>query len=137
TRIAPIVLIVDDSICLRGLLSSVFNLAGYEVEQARDGKDAWDKLQSGLDCDIIFCDIEMPKMNGLQLLEHIHNDPNLNQIPVAMLTGPASYKHKQEAAKFGAKGYLTKPYLEEQLIDAAQRMMKGENLLNITTPVLV
>ncbi|HEY9703004.1 MAG TPA: response regulator, partial [Allocoleopsis sp.] len=132
----PIVLIVDDSITVRELLSITFNKAGYKVEQARDGRDAWEKLRAGLPCNIIFCDVEMPKMNGLQLLENMHNDPNLNQIPVAMLTSRTSDKHKQEASKFGAKGYFTKPYLEEQLIDAAQRMMKGENLLNFA-PVAV
>ncbi len=133
----PIVLIVDDSITVRELLSITFNKAGYKVEQARDGRDAWEKLRAGLPCNIIFCDVEMPKMNGLQLLENMHNDPNLNQIPVAMLTSRTSDKHKQEASKFGAKGYFTKPYLEEQLIDAAQRMMKGENLLNVSALIPV
>jgi chemotaxis protein histidine kinase CheA/ActR/RegA family two-component response regulator len=127
----PMVLIIDDSITVRELLSMTFTKAGYRVEQARNGEEAWDKLRSGLPCEIIFCDVEMPKMNGLVLLEHIHKDEQISQIPIAMLTSRTSLKHQQEAAKYGAKGYFTKPYLEEVLLDAAQRMMKGENLLNL------
>ena len=59
----PTVLIVDDSITVRELLSMSFNKVGYRVEQARDGQEAWDKLRSGLPCDLVFCDIEMPRMD--------------------------------------------------------------------------
>ncbi|MGA9379159.1 MAG: hybrid sensor histidine kinase/response regulator, partial [Phormidium sp.] len=79
----PTVLIVDDSITVRELLSMTFNKTGYRVEQARDGQEAWDKLKSGLPCDIIFCDIEMPRMDGLELLSRLQKDPELNHLPVA------------------------------------------------------
>jgi chemosensory pili system protein ChpA (sensor histidine kinase/response regulator) len=129
----PMVLIVDDSITVRELLSMTFNKAGYRVEQARDGQEAWDKLRSGLPCEIVFCDIEMPRMDGLELLSRIQKDPSLNHLPVAMLTSRGASKHQQMAATLGAKGYFTKPYLEEALLDAAQRMIKGEVLLSINT----
>lgn len=125
----PMVLIVDDSITVRELLSMTFNKAGYRVEQARDGQEAWDKLRSGLPCDIVFCDIEMPRMDGLDLLSRIQKDASLNYLPVAMLTSLGADRHRQMAADLGASGYFTKPYLEEALLDAAQRMMKGEVLL--------
>ena len=67
----PTVLIVDDSITVRELLSMSFNKVGYRVEQARDGQEAWDKLRSGLPCDLVFCDIEMPRMDGLELLSRM------------------------------------------------------------------
>ncbi|MEW5857266.1 MAG: response regulator, partial [Cyanobacteriota bacterium] len=129
----PMVLIVDDSITVRELLSMTFNKAGYRVEQARDGQEAWDKLRSGLPCEIVFCDIEMPRMDGLELLSRIQKDPSLNHLPVAMLTSRGASKHQQMAAQLGAKGYFTKPYLEEALLDAAQRMIKGEVLLTTNT----
>jgi chemotaxis protein histidine kinase CheA/ActR/RegA family two-component response regulator len=129
----PMVLIVDDSITVRELLSMTFNKAGYRVEQARDGQEAWDKLRSGLPCDIIFCDIEMPRMDGLELLSRIQKDESLNHLPVAMLTSRGATRHQQMAADLGASGYFTKPYLEEALLDAAQRMMKGEVLLNVAS----
>ncbi|MBD1924126.1 response regulator [Microcoleus sp. FACHB-831] len=129
----PMVLIVDDSITVRELLSLTFNKAGYRVEQARDGQEAWDKLRSGLPCQIVFCDIEMPRMDGLELLSRIQKEESLNHLPVAMLTSRGADRHRQMAAQLGASGYFTKPYLEEALLDAAQRMMRGEVLLTAST----
>jgi len=126
----PTVLIIDDSITVRELLSMTFNKTGYRVEQARDGQEAWDKLKSGLPCDIIFCDIEMPRMDGLELLSRLQKDPELNHLPVAMLTSRGADKHRQMAVQLGASGYFTKPYLEDSLLDAASRMLKGEKLVS-------
>jgi chemosensory pili system protein ChpA (sensor histidine kinase/response regulator) len=130
TKIDPTVLIVDDSITVRELLSLTFSKAGYRVEQARDGQEAWDKLRSGLPCDLVFCDIEMPRCDGLELLSRIRKDPNLNYLPIAMLTSRGADKHRQMAISLGASGYFTKPYLEEALLEAASRMLKGEKLIN-------
>jgi chemotaxis protein histidine kinase CheA/CheY-like chemotaxis protein len=130
TKIDPTVLIVDDSITVRELLSLTFNKAGYRVEQARDGQEAWDKLRSGLPCDIVFCDIEMPRCDGLELLSRIQKDSTLNHLPIAMLTSRGADKHRQMAVQLGASGYFTKPYLEEALLEAASRMLKGEKLIN-------
>lgn len=126
----PTVLIVDDSITVRELLSMTFHKIGYRVEQARDGQEAWEKLRSGLPCDLVFCDIEMPRMDGLELLSRLQKDPHLNNIPIAMLTSRGADRHRQMAVQLGAKGYFTKPYLEEVLLDAAQRMLKGEVLVS-------
>ena len=125
----PMVLIVDDSITVRELLSLSFGKAGYLVEQARDGQEAWEKLSSGLPCDLIFCDIEMPRMNGLELLSQLQRDEELSKIPFALLTSRGADRHRQVAAKLGASGYLTKPYTEKALLDAAERMIQGEVIL--------
>ncbi|MEL6262152.1 MAG: response regulator [Cyanobacteria bacterium J06626_6] len=124
----PTVLIVDDSITVRELLSMSFNKVGYRVEQARDGQEAWDKLRSGLPCDLVFCDIEMPRMDGLELLSRMQKDNHLKHVPIAMLTSRGADRHRQMAVDLGASGYFTKPYLEEALLDAAQRMLNGETL---------
>ncbi|WP_121969020.1 response regulator [Leptolyngbya sp. BC1307] len=124
----PTVLIVDDSITVRELLSMSFSKIGYRVEQARDGQEAWDKLRSGLPCDLVFCDIEMPRMDGLELLSRMQKDGQLKRIPIAMLTSRGADRHRQMAVDLGASGYFTKPYLEEALLDAAQRMLNGETL---------
>ncbi|WP_035987126.1 response regulator [Leptolyngbya sp. KIOST-1] len=129
----PTVLIVDDSITVRELLSMSFNKVGYRVEQARDGQEAWEKLRSGLPCDLVFCDIEMPRMDGLELLSRLQKDSGLSKIPIAMLTSRGADRHRQMAVDLGAKGYFTKPYLEEMLLDAAQRMLKGENMIRQKT----
>jgi chemosensory pili system protein ChpA (sensor histidine kinase/response regulator) len=130
-KIDPTVLIVDDSITVRELLSLSFNKAGYRVEQARDGQEAWDKLRSGLPCDLVFCDIEMPRCDGLELLSRIQKDSHLNHLPIAMLTSRGADKHRQMAIQLGASGYFTKPYLEEALLEAAARMLKGEKLVTV------
>jgi chemotaxis protein histidine kinase CheA/ActR/RegA family two-component response regulator len=126
----PLVLIVDDSITVRELLSMTFSKSGYRVEQARDGQEAWEKLRSGLPCDIVFCDIEMPRMDGLELLSRLQKDEKLCHLPIAMLTSRGADRHRQMASQLGASGYFTKPYLEEVLLDAAQRMIKGEVLFS-------
>ncbi len=129
------VLIVDDSITVRELLSLTFKRAGYRVEQARDGQEAWDKLRAGLPCDIVFCDIEMPRMDGLEFLSRVQKDASLSKVPVAMLTSRGSDRHRQIAAQLGASGYFIKPYLEEALLDAAKRMIKGEVLPIVSSTV--
>jgi len=129
----PMVLIVDDSITVRELLSMTFLKAGYRVEQARDGKDAWEKLRAGLVCDMMFCDIEMPRMDGLELLSRVKEEERFADLPVGMLTSRGAERHRQMAYRLGAKGYFTKPYLEEVLLDAAKRMLKGENMMSRKT----
>ncbi|GEA26227.1 chemotaxis protein CheA [Microcystis aeruginosa NIES-4325] len=123
------VLIVDDSITVRQLLSLSFSKAGYRVEQARDGQEAWEKLRGGLPCDIIFCDIEMPRMNGLELLANLQKDPRLAAIPVACLTSRGSERHRKMAAELGASGYFIKPCPDRDLLSAAKKMIAGEVLL--------
>ncbi len=126
----PVVLIIDDSVTVRALLSMTFKKAGYQVEQARDGQEALEKLKDGLACDIAFCDIEMPRMNGLELLANLQEDEELSGLPMAMLTSRGAQKMRNIAAQRGAKGYFVKPYVEETLLDAAKRMMDGEVLID-------
>ncbi len=128
-KTAPLVLIVDDSITVRELLSMTFTKVGYRVEQARDGQEAWEKLRAGMPCDLMFCDIEMPKMDGLELLSRIQKDPTLNHLPIAMLTSRAGNPHRQIAIDLGARGYFAKPYLEEAMLNAAKRLLNGEVLV--------
>ncbi|MEL7084872.1 MAG: response regulator [Cyanobacteria bacterium J06597_1] len=125
----PTVLIVDDSITVRELLSMSFNKVGYKVEQARDGQDAWDKLRNGLPCDLMFCDIEMPRMDGLELLSRMRKEEQYQELPIAMLTSRGADRHRQMASELGANAYFTKPYLEEELLTAAKRLLSGETLL--------
>jgi chemotaxis protein histidine kinase CheA/DNA-binding response OmpR family regulator len=128
----PLVLIIDDSVTVRELLSMTFKKAGYRVEKARDGQEAWEKLKDGLECDLAFCDIEMPRMNGLELLANLQQDDLLSSLPIAMLTSRGAQKMRNIAAQRGARGYFVKPYVEETLLDAAVRMMQGEVLIEQT-----
>ena len=126
---APVVLIIDDSVTVRELLSMSFKKAGYRVEQARDGQEAWEKLSDGLECDLAFCDIEMPRMNGLELLSQLQTDEKLAKLPIAMITSRGAQKMRNIAASRGAKGYFVKPYVEDELLKAAKKMLNGEMLI--------
>ncbi len=127
---APIVLIIDDSVVVREMLSMTFKKAGYQIEQARDGQEAWDKIVGGLPCDLLLCDIEMPRMNGLELLAKMQQDETFSKLPVAMVTSRGAEKHRKIAADLGAKAYFTKPYLEEELLNAAKKLIKGETIID-------
>ena len=129
TKGSRMVLIIDDSVVVREMLSMTFKKAGYQVEQARDGQEAWDKVSKGLPCDLLLCDIEMPRMNGLELLAKMQQDDNLSKLPVAMVTSRGAEKHRKIASDLGAKGYFTKPYLEEELLNAAKQLIDGAILL--------
>ena len=71
-------------------------------------------------------------MNGFDLLSRLQQEPKLSQIPVAMITSRGSQRHRQMARERGAKGYFTKPYIEGSLLDAAERLIAGEDLLKTT-----
>lgn len=118
------ILVVDDSITVRELLSMTFSKVGYRVEQARDALEALEKLRNGLECDAIFCDVEMPRMDGFEFLSQLQKDSRLSSIPVAMLTSRNADKHRQTAYELGAQAYFTKPYLEEELLQGALRLLQ-------------
>ncbi|MGD1907059.1 MAG: pentapeptide repeat-containing protein [Leptolyngbyaceae cyanobacterium] len=124
------ILIVDDSITVRELLTMSFEKGGYRVASARDGQDAWDQLKAGLHCDVIFCDIEMPRMDGFELLTRLKQDPQLQSIPVAILTsrGIERWRRPPLWQTWGVAAYFTKPYDREILLAAIVRLLQGETL---------
>lgn len=128
------VLIVDDSITTRELLKMSFERGGYRVESARDGQDAWEQLKTGLHCDVIFCDIEMPHMSGYDLLKKLKQDPEFQSIPVAILTSRGIERMRRPPLwqTLGAAAYFTKPYVEETLLEATARLLQGETLWTST-----
>lgn len=121
----PIILIVDDSMTVREMLTMTLTRADYRVEQARDGQEALDRLRSGLYCDVILCDLEMPRMNGFEFLTHLRGDAVLGHLPVAMLTMRSAEKHRQTAYELGAQAYFTKPYQEDELLLGTSRLLKS------------
>jgi two-component system, chemotaxis family, sensor histidine kinase and response regulator PixL len=113
----PTVLLVDDSINIRRHLASTLEKAGYLVEEAEDGLDAWEKLQAGLQVNGIICDIDMPRLDGYGLLAQLKSHLQLKQIPVTMLTSQSSEQYQKLAFQLGAKAYLFKPYNEYDLLN--------------------
>ena len=119
----PTVLVVDDSINVRRLLALTLEKAGYQVAQAKDGQDALDKLTGGLQVQAIVCDIEMPRLDGYGVLAKIRANPDLTDLPIAMLTSRSGRKHRQLAMSLGATEYLSKPYNEQVLLQALKKMV--------------
>ncbi|MEO1561696.1 MAG: response regulator, partial [Cyanobacteria bacterium J06632_19] len=107
---------VDDSINVRRFLALTLEKGGYLVEQAKDGQDALEKLQSGLSVQAVICDIEMPRVDGYGFLGRVKSNNELKNIPVAMLTSRSSDKHRQLAMQLGARAYFSKPYNEQELL---------------------
>ena len=116
-------LVIDDSITERQTLSMIMQKAGHHVIQAQDGQDALEKLQQGAKVDLIVCDLEMPRMNGLEFIGATRQNPQLSQIPVIVLTSRTRDKYQRIAMELGASDYLTKPYLDQDLLGTV-----GKNL---------
>jgi chemotaxis protein histidine kinase CheA len=116
-------LVIDDSITERQTLSMIMQKAGHHVIQAKDGQDALDQLQQGAKVDLIVCDLEMPRMNGLEFIGATRQNAQLAQIPVIVLTSRTRDKYQRIAMELGASDYLTKPYLDQDLLGAV-----GKNL---------
>ncbi|MEH2336187.1 hybrid sensor histidine kinase/response regulator [Nostoc sp.] len=119
------ILIVDDSINVRRFLALTLEKGGYQVEQAKDGQDALDKLHSGLRVEAVICDIEMPRLDGYGFLGKVNSDVDTKNIPVAMLTSRSSNKHRQLAMQLGARAYFSKPYNEQELLQTLEEIIRN------------
>ncbi|MEH1964190.1 MAG: response regulator [Nostoc sp.] len=120
-----VVLVVDDAISLRQTLSLTLQKFGYQVIQAQNGIEALEKLQLHPEIQVVISDLEMPRMNGFELLSNFRQYPNLAKIPVVILTSRSAEKHRQLAQELGAKAYLTKPYLEHEFLSTIQGLING------------
>ncbi|MDY6937677.1 MAG: response regulator [Cyanobacteriota bacterium] len=114
------ILIVDDSINVRRFLALTLEKAGYRVEQAKDGRDAVEKLLAGLEVQAAICDIEMPRLDGYGFLAQIKSNTEFKDLPVMMLTSRTSEKHRRLATTLGATAYFSKPYNERALLQALE-----------------
>ena len=117
------ILIVDDSINVRRFLALTLEKGGYQVEQAKDGQDALEKLHNGLRVEAVICDIEMPRLDGYGFLGKVNSDADTKNIPVAMLTSRSSNKHRQLAMQLGARAYFSKPYNEQELLQTLEEII--------------
>ena len=111
------VLIVDDSSSMRAIIRKIMKVSGFnigELLEAADGKEAI-KVLTDEWVDLVLADINMPNMNGLELISEMKKDEMLKSIPVVMITAEGSEKRIQESMKLGASGYIKKPFLPEEI----------------------
>ena len=121
------VMIVDDSISIRRVMSRLVSANGWAPVEAKDGLDAVEQLEMDeFRPDCIVLDIEMPRMNGFEFLAKLPNLPGGKDIPVIMLTSRTSGKHQEKAFQLGAKVFLNKPCKDEELVDAVLQLV-GES----------
>jgi Chemotaxis protein histidine kinase and related kinases len=120
------VLIVDDSPSVRQINSNTVKNAGWRATVAKDGLEALEMLQSaGEDLpDVILTDVEMPRMDGYELLASLKRETNLQKIPVIMITSRNSEKHRRKAFDLGVSEYLTKPYDDAILTKTIKKLVK-------------
>jgi chemosensory pili system protein ChpA (sensor histidine kinase/response regulator) len=111
----PLVLVVDDSLTVRRVTQRLLVREGYRVVLAKDGLEALERL-AGERPAVVLSDIEMPRMDGFDLVRNIRGDAKLAALPVIMITSRIAQKHREYAAELGVNHYLGKPYSEEELL---------------------
>ncbi len=119
-RAAPLVLVVDDSLTVRRVTQRLLVREGYRVILAKDGIEALERLAEDLP-QVVLSDIEMPRMDGFDLVRNIRGDSRLRALPVIMITSRIAQKHRDYAAELGVDHYLGKPYSEEDLLALISR----------------
>ena len=119
------IMIVDDSPLMRAFIRKVVGLTGLEVgefREATDGEDALRSLRTG-SADLVLTDINMPRMNGEELVRSMERDELLREIPVIVVSTDSSHSRVEQMLALGARGYVSKPFLPEQLRDEVERIL--------------
>jgi chemosensory pili system protein ChpA (sensor histidine kinase/response regulator) len=111
----PLVLVVDDSITVRRVTQRLLQREGYRVALASDGAQALERMREELPV-VVLSDIEMPGMDGFELVQRMRGDPQLLALPVVMITSRIADKHREHARELGVDHYLGKPYAEDTLL---------------------
>ena len=132
TKIEPVtianatstILIAEDSVATRKMLNKILASVGYQVIVCRDGQEALEQVDSYTGrIDLIISDVEMPRLNGFELLEQVRNKPAFKNTPIVMATSRTGDRHKQEAKRLGATDYLGKPVQPQALIDTVASLL--------------
>lgn len=115
----PLCLVVDDSVSVRRTTENFVRDLGFEVEGAGDGIEALERVRRRIP-DLMLVDMEMPRMNGLDLVRALRAEPRTAEVAVVMITSRYSERHKMLALEAGVDVYLTKPYTEDALASQIQ-----------------
>jgi two-component system chemotaxis response regulator CheY len=119
---SKIILTADDSASMRAVIGLTLRNAGYEVMEAVDGRDALAKLSASAP-HMLITDLNMPNMDGLELIRQVRALPHCKYIPIVMLTTESQDGKKQEGRAAGASGWIVKPFRSEQLVQVARKLL--------------
>jgi len=117
------IMTADDSTSVRQMISTTLKGAGYDVIEAKDGKDALGKIQSSR-VDMLITDLNMPNMNGIELVKEVRGLSQYRFLPIIMLTTESQDSKKQEGKAAGATGWIVKPFKPDQLITVVKKVLK-------------
>ncbi len=120
----PNILVVDDSLSVRKSMSLLLEEQGFEVLLAKDGLEAIEVLNQTKP-DIMLVDMEMPRMNGLELTAHARANSITSKVPIFMITSRTTEKHREQAKAAGVSHYLTKPYQDTELLALIDKGLAG------------
>lgn len=118
--VEPLVLVVDDSLTVRRVTQRLLERNGIRVALAKDGADALEKVAAERPA-LVLSDIEMPRMDGFEFVQHLRAVPATRDVPVVMITSRIAQKHRDFAKQLGVEHYLGKPYAEDQLLDLVRQ----------------
>lgn len=116
------ILVVDDSAAIRQVVSLALKGAGYQTIEASDGADALRKIQ-GVKVHLVISDVNMPNMDGLTLLKELKKQPATKFTPVIMLTTESEASKKDQGRQAGAKAWVVKPFVPDQMLAAVSKLM--------------
>jgi two-component system chemotaxis response regulator CheY len=116
------IMTVDDSASVRQMVSFTLKEAGYEVIEAVDGQDAISKI-NGKALNLIVTDMNMPNMDGIELIKNIRVNSQYKFIPIIMLTTESQAEKKMEGKAAGATGWIVKPFKPEQLLAVIKKVL--------------
>ena len=119
---AKCILVVDDSETVRQVLQMSLANAGFDVIEAEDGVDALSKL-SGAHVDMLITDLNMPNVDGIDLISKVRRSNGSRFMPIIMLTSESEELKKQEGKSAGASGWIVKPFKPEQLLAVVNMVM--------------
>ena len=116
------VLVVDDSLLVRQQVGRTLSAGGFTIVEATDGVDALEKLSANADVKLVVCDVNMPRMNGIEFLEALRKDAKNSGVTVVMLTTEGQTELIQRAKSLGARGWIVKPFKPDLLLAAAKKL---------------
>ncbi|SEI63899.1 two-component system, chemotaxis family, response regulator CheY [Allopseudospirillum japonicum] len=119
------IFIVDDSATILLSLTNILKQAGFHVESAKNGQEALQKLSTGGKPDLIITDINMPIMNGIELIKSAKALPGFRFVPILVLTTESQQARRQEAKSAGAAGWLVKPVSGSDLLKVIKEVVPG------------
>jgi chemosensory pili system protein ChpA (sensor histidine kinase/response regulator) len=118
--LAPVVMVVDDSLTVRKITGRLLEREGYRVVTAKDGVDALQQMSESLPR-VMLVDIEMPRMDGFDLARNVRGDPRTQSVPIIFISSRTAEKHRSQAAQLGVNAFLGKPYAEAELLQLVAR----------------